>query len=53
VKEFRRESGCRDLQGATIANAILVVTQIFGSEGGLLLRGLLLELHDKDGVIEE
>src|SRR6267378_8137828 len=52
LEEFRASLDGRDLQGATIANAILVVTQIFCSEGGLLLRGLLLELHNKDGVIE-
>src|SRR4029077_3205948 len=52
LKEFRAALDGRDLQGATFANVILVVTQIFGSEGGLLLRSLLLELHDKNGVIE-
>jgi len=37
LKEFRTALDGRDLQGAAFENVILVVPQIFGSEGGLLL----------------
>src|SRR6266403_392124 len=49
---FAAATPARAFSTASSANVILVVTQIFGSEGGLLLGGLLLELHDKNGVIE-